>query len=81
MDRLYSIHDQGENDTRAMTALCQSLLRIREGNGLHARQFIISTCDDRFFQLARQRFRYLGDRRRVYRFSSCGLDGPLIESA
>ncbi|MGA9055864.1 MAG: hypothetical protein WB763_05065 [Terriglobia bacterium] len=31
MDRLYSIHYQGENDTRAMTALCQSLLRIREG--------------------------------------------------
>ena len=81
MDRLYSIHDQGENDTRAMTALCQSLLHIREEDGLHPRQFIISTWDDRFFQLARQRFRYLGDRRRVYRFSSCGLDGPLIESA
>jgi hypothetical protein len=31
LDRLYFSHDPGENDTRAMTALCQSLLRIREG--------------------------------------------------
>jgi exonuclease SbcC len=48
-------------------------------SGLPGRQFILSTCDDRFFQLARQRFRYLGDRGRVYRFISCGLDGPVIE--
>ena len=27
LDPLYSTHDQDENDTRAMTALCQSLLR------------------------------------------------------
>jgi hypothetical protein len=30
LDPLYSIHDQDENDTRAMTALCQSLLRLRD---------------------------------------------------
>src|SRR5215469_4487602 len=30
LDPLYSIHDQDENDTRAMAALCQSLLRLRE---------------------------------------------------
>jgi AAA domain len=31
-DPLYSTHDQDENDTRAMAALCQSLLRLREAS-------------------------------------------------
>jgi hypothetical protein len=31
LDPLYSTHDQDENDTRAMAALCQSLLRLGEG--------------------------------------------------
>lgn len=30
LDPLYSTHDQDENDTRAMAALCQSLMRLRE---------------------------------------------------
>lgn len=30
LDPLYSTHDQDENDTCAMAALCQSLLRLRE---------------------------------------------------
>ena len=30
LDPLYSTHDQDENDTRSMAALCQSLLRLRE---------------------------------------------------
>jgi AAA domain len=29
LDPLYSAHDQDENDTRAMAALCQALLRLR----------------------------------------------------
>lgn len=33
LDPLYSTHDQDENDTRAMAALCQSLLRLRERSG------------------------------------------------
>jgi AAA domain len=33
LDPLYSTHDQDENDTRAMAALCQSLLRLRDGTG------------------------------------------------
>src|SRR5436309_10090735 len=33
LDPLYSTHDQDENDTRAMAALCQSLLRLREAAG------------------------------------------------
>lgn len=30
IDPLYSTHDQDENDTRAMAALCQALLRLRD---------------------------------------------------
>jgi len=30
LDPLYSAHDQDENDTRAMAALCQCLLRLRD---------------------------------------------------
>jgi hypothetical protein len=30
LDPLYSAHDQDENDTRAMAALCQTLLRLRD---------------------------------------------------
>lgn len=33
LDPLYSAHDQDENDTRAMAALCQALLRLREQSG------------------------------------------------
>jgi hypothetical protein len=32
LDPLYSTHDQDENDTRAMAALCQRLLRLREAS-------------------------------------------------
>lgn len=33
LDPLYSTHDQDENDTRAMAALCQTLLRLRDHSG------------------------------------------------
>jgi AAA domain len=32
LDPLYSMHDQDENETRAMAALCQSLLRLRDAS-------------------------------------------------
>jgi len=32
IDPLYSTHDQDENDTRAMAALCQSLVRLRDAS-------------------------------------------------
>jgi hypothetical protein len=32
LDPLYSTHDQDENDTRSMAALCQSLLRLRDSS-------------------------------------------------
>ncbi len=43
------------------------------------RQFVVSTCDERFFQLARQKFRRLGDRSTFYKFSAIGADGPAVE--
>ena len=43
------------------------------------RQFIISTCDEKFLQLARQKGRHLGDRAQFYTFSAIGADGPLVE--
>jgi hypothetical protein len=33
LDPLYSTHDQDENDTRSMAALCQTLLRLRDTSG------------------------------------------------
>jgi hypothetical protein len=32
LDPLYSTHDQDENDTRSMAALCQTLLRLRDAS-------------------------------------------------
>jgi exonuclease SbcC len=43
------------------------------------RQFIISTCDEKFLQLARQKGRHLGNRAQFYTFSAIGADGPLVE--
>ncbi|MBN9662515.1 MAG: SMC family ATPase [Acidobacteria bacterium] len=45
------------------------------------RQFVISTCDEKFLQLARQKFRHLGNRAAFYRFSSIGVDGPTTEES
>jgi exonuclease SbcC len=42
------------------------------------RQFVISTCDEKFLQLARQKFRHLGKRARFYTFSAIGADGPVV---
>ena len=42
------------------------------------RQFVISTCDENFLQLARQKFRHLGDRARFYTFTAIGKEGPVV---
>lgn len=42
------------------------------------RQFIISTCDEKLFQLARQKFHSMNERAKFYRFSSIGQDGPKV---
>ena len=43
------------------------------------RQFIISTCDRKVLQLARNRFRHLGADARFYEFNAIGRDGPVVE--
>jgi hypothetical protein len=62
-------------NTYALLDLIVGLLKSDFGN----RQFIISTCDEKFFQLARQKFRYLNDGARFYRFRAVGEDGPVVE--
>lgn len=42
------------------------------------RQFVISTCDEKFLRLACQKFRHLGDRARYYTFAAIGEEGPEI---
>src|SRR5438094_9869051 len=39
LDPLYSTHDQDENDTRAMAALCLTLLRLLDAS--HAALFVV----------------------------------------
>ena len=48
-------------------------------NGLGGRQVVISTCDERLFQLARQKFAPFGNLAKLYRFVSIGRQGPIIE--
>ena len=62
-------------NTYALLDLIMGLLKSDFGT----RQFIISTCDEKFFQLARQKFNYLQDSVRFYRFRAIGEDGPLID--
>lgn len=50
---------------------------IMESGG--ARQFIISTCEDRLFQLMRQKFSKINRRVIFYVFESIGEDGPKIK--
>ncbi len=42
-------------------------------------QFVISTCDDKFLQFATQKFRHLGERAKIYKFSAIGAAGPVVE--
>ena len=45
------------------------------------RQFVVSTCDEKLLQLARQKFRHIGERAKFYRFTAIGVDGPAIEES
>jgi exonuclease SbcC len=42
------------------------------------RQFIISTCDEKLLQLARQKFRHLGERAKFHQFEAIGAYGPIV---
>lgn len=61
-------------NTYALLDLIAGLLDSADGG----KQFIISTCDDRFLELARQKFRALGGRAKFYQFTAIGNDGPVV---
>lgn len=61
-------------NTYALLDLILGLQSSPEGE----RQFVISTCDEKLLQLARQKFRHMGDAAKFYRFSAIGADGPMV---
>lgn len=61
-------------NTYALLDLISGLLHSTDGD----RQFVISTCDDKLLQLARQKFRHLGTEAKFYRFSAIGSEGPMV---
>ncbi|MES3021729.1 MAG: AAA family ATPase [Pseudomonadota bacterium] len=61
-------------NTYALLDLILGLQGSQEGE----RQFVISTCDEKLLQLARQKFRHMGAAAKFYRFSAIGADGPMV---
>lgn len=58
----------------ALLDLISGLQSSPEGD----RQFVISTCDEKLLQLARQKFRHMGAAAKFYRFSAIGAEGPMV---
>lgn len=61
-------------NTYALLDLILGMQNSPEG----ARQFVISTCDEKLLQLARHKFRHLGEAAKFYRFSAIGAEGPMV---
>lgn len=61
-------------NTYALLDLISGLQNSPEG----CKQFVISTCDEKLLQLARQKFRHLGDAAKFYSFSAIGANGPKV---
>jgi exonuclease SbcC len=61
-------------NTYSLLDLLSGLQSSSEGD----RQFVISTCDEKLLQLARHKFRHLGDAAKFYRFSAIGAEGPMV---
>lgn len=61
-------------NTYALLDLILGLQSSEEG----ARQFVISTCDEKLLQLARHKFRHMGSAAKFYRFQAIGSDGPMV---
>nr|WP_067294207.1 AAA family ATPase [Marinobacterium profundum] len=61
-------------NTYALLDLILGLQSSTEG----ARQFVISTCDEKLLQLARQKFKHMGAEAKFYRFSAIGAGGPMV---
>jgi DNA repair protein SbcC/Rad50 len=49
-----------------------------QGSPEGERQFVISTCDEKLLQLARQKFKHMGTAAKFYRFSAIGAEGPMV---
>ena len=62
-------------NTYAFLDMVAGLLSAHAG----PQQFVISTCDQKVVQLARSRFRHLGQNARFYGFSAISSDGPIVE--
>ena len=63
-------------NTYAFFDLIVGLLRAPWG----PQQFIISTCDQKVFHLARSKLRYLDKDARFYEYSAIGPDGPVVKT-
>ena len=48
--------------------------------GAGKRQFVISTCDRKFLELAREKFAYRGDSVKYYSFEDIGENGPTVRA-
>ena len=62
-------------NTYAFLDLIDGLLNDPEAEG---RQFVLSTCDEKLLQLARQKFAYRKDGARFYTFKGIGVEGPIV---
>ena len=61
-------------NTYALLDLILGLQSSTEGE----RQFVISTCDEKLLQLARHKFRHMGEAAKFYRFQAIGAEGPMV---
>lgn len=61
-------------NTYALLDLILGLKSSPEGE----RQFVISTCNEKLLQLARQKFKHMGAAAKFYRFSAIGAEGPMV---
>ena len=50
-------------------------------HGAGKRQFVLSTCDEKFLELAREKFAYRGGNVKYYSFNGIGENGPIVEVA
>ena len=61
-------------NTYALLDLISGLIQSSEA----PRQFVVSTCDEKLLQLARQKFAPLKANAKFYRFSAIGAEGPMV---
>ena len=50
-------------------------------NGAGKRQFVLSTCDEKFLELAREKFAYRGKSVKYYSFRGIGENGPIVSAS